>query len=158
MGQHAEAMKALEQALQLRRGRDNPGKIAETLINLGLAQESLGNRTQATESYQAALKIAEERQYSGELALALYGLGNLALEAGQLDDAITLHSRGLAIRQKTGDRILAVHSMNRLALSYERKGDLQQAEKLHATALAEFEKIAAGIADPAQVGRFGRAP
>ena len=154
MGRHGDAMAALEQALELRRGRDNPEKIAETLINLGLAQESQGNHAKAEESYRAALKIAEERQYSSKLALALYGLGNLALEAGQIDDAIALHQRGLTIRQKMGDRILAVHSMNRLALGYERKGDLAQAEKLHATALAEFEKIAAGIADPAQVGRF----
>jgi CHAT domain-containing protein len=156
LGHNAEAAETLAKAMELRRNGGNPGEQAETLINLANAQQELGKTADAAASFQAALKIAEERHFNNFTALALYGLGNIALREGNIDQAIAQHTRALELRRQIGDRILAVHSMNRLALAYEAKGDLARSENLHAVALDEFEKIAAGITDPAQIGRFRR--
>jgi tetratricopeptide (TPR) repeat protein len=154
LGRHQEALDMLSKALEMRRASGNPADVVETLINIANAQASLGNTAEAAASFEEARKVAEARRYSPPLATALYGLGNLALSAGKTSEAIDFHDRALKIRKETGDRIGVVHSMNRLALAYEGKGDLPQAEKLHAAALEDFEKIAAGISDPVQVGRF----
>ncbi len=154
LGRNAEAADTLAKALELRQARGSPAEVAETLINLADAQNALGKTADAANGFRSALKIGEERHFDRYTALALYGLGNIALSEGKIDDAIEQHTRALKLRQQNGDRIFAVHSMNRLALAYEAKGDLAQSEKLHATALDEFEKIAAGITDPAQIGRF----
>jgi CHAT domain-containing protein/tetratricopeptide (TPR) repeat protein len=153
LGRHQEALDALTKALELRRSGGNAALVVQTLINLGNTQHSLGNTVDAAASFEDARKNSDGK-FPPQFATSLYGLGNLALEAGRIEEAIDDHTRALKIRQDTGDRIGAVHTMNRLALASEMKGDLVASEKWHATALDEFEKIAAGIADPAQVGRF----
>jgi CHAT domain-containing protein/tetratricopeptide (TPR) repeat protein len=154
MGRSKEALEVLGKALDLRKSAGVPADVAQTLINIGNAQESLGMHAEAATSFEQAQKLAEESRSQGNLGLALYGLGQVALSTGKLDEAIALHTRAMKIRQDSGDRIGVVHSLNRLALASEMKGNLAQAEKLHANALEEFEKIAAGIRDPEQVGRF----
>jgi tetratricopeptide (TPR) repeat protein len=154
LGRNAEAAETLSKALELRQSRGSQGDVAETLINLGNVQKNLGKTAEAAASFSTALKIGEERHFDRYIAHALYGLGNISLSQGKYDEAIAQHTRALQLRQQNGERILAVHSLNRLALAYEAKGDLPRSESLHASALDEFEKIAAGITDPAQIGRF----
>ncbi len=154
IGQYKEAIETLSKALEIRQGRDSPEKVIETLINMSNAQVGQGDIGAAESSLNAALKLAEQRKSAEQVAMSLYGLGNIAITKSQLDSAIAQHTRALNIRRDLGKRIEAVHSMNRLALAYEMKGDLAQSEKFHAAALDDFETIAKGITDPAQVGRF----
>ena len=154
LGDYAGAVDALGKALEIRKTRGSPAELAETMNNLGFAQLSARKTAAAAATLEAALKSAESRKDDRQTSLALYGLGNIAMGEGKLDEAIEMHTRSLGIREKSGDRMGAVHSLNRIALAREMKGDLEGSEKAHRAALEEFEKIAAGITNPAQVGRF----
>lgn len=82
---YPEAISALEKAIKL-----NPQAV-EVVNNLGLVYEAMGQRDKARQQYEASVKLEPNEN-------ALTNLGNLALDAQQLPQALDYYTRAINIQ------------------------------------------------------------
>jgi CHAT domain-containing protein len=147
-----EAVASLQQALEVRRAIGNKANIASTLMALGEADLAEEKPVEARKQYEEALTLAPEGS-SGQ-AVALYQLGNLSLEAGELDQALAFHQRALDIRGKLRNPHDVVRSRIQMAAVQEARGKLTDAAESYVQAADGFEKLLAEVSDPVQLASF----
>jgi len=152
MGKTEEAIGDLEQALKVRRGIGNKGNIASTLMALGEAYLAQGKLEAARQRYQEALPLSVAG--SASQGVALYQLGNIALDAGQMDDALSFHKQALEVRQKARNPHDVVRSWSQIAAVLEKRGELADAAAAHIQAMDGFEKLTLEVSDPVQLASF----
>ncbi|WP_241476917.1 tetratricopeptide repeat protein [Meiothermus ruber] len=104
-----------EDEQQIRAYLTDPHLGAEAWAVLGLVCISHGDRVQARQAFEAALQ-ADPRHFRAQTNLA-----NLALEAGQIDEAIRLYQEVLRLNP---DYALAHHN---LGAAYRKKGQIDKA-------------------------------
>lgn len=152
LGRAPEAAPLLEEALSVRRKVGNPIDIASTLMSLGQDYLAQGKPDEARKRYDEALSRAPAGS-TGQ-AVALYQLGNISLDAGRLDEALSFHQRALDIRQKGRNPHDLVRSLCQIALVRERRGEFAQAEASYLQAMNGFEKLSQEVPDPVQLAAF----
>src|SRR5215470_3426519 len=102
---------------------------------------SSGKHDEAGTACEEAQRVFASAGNASDTAAATRYLGDIRLHQGRLDEALLLFQQALKIDQAArNDRGIAVSS-NEMALVYEERGDLQQAEKLYRQAYLGFLKV-----------------
>ena len=140
LGRLAEGRKLEERSLELRRQAFGPRHVdvAESLHRLGSLARQLGDHAAAKPLLVEAL--AQRRELlapaAPEIAESLTELGYLHYFTGDHTPADACFREALLLRQQGGDLSLIAAAWNSVALVAEKRGELDEAEKLHREALA----------------------
>jgi CHAT domain-containing protein/Tfp pilus assembly protein PilF len=162
LGRLDEALKLLEQAVQISRRLypperfpDGHPQLAMSLNNLGALLLARGQLGQAEPYYRQAL-VMRQKLYPAarfpeghlDLATSLNNMGFLLQTRGELDQAEPFYGKALAMYQKLypADRYPEGHhalatSLDNLGALLQVRGALGQAEAFHRQALAMFQKL-----------------
>jgi serine/threonine-protein kinase len=140
LGRLAEGRALEERSLELRRGCFGPRHVdvAESLHRLGSLARQLGDHATARPLLVEA--VAQRRELLGpaapELAESLTELGYLHYFTGEHAEADACFREALVLRQQEGNLSLVAAAWNSVALVAEKRGELDEAERLHREALA----------------------
>ncbi|NKQ35432.1 MAG: tetratricopeptide repeat protein [Chloroflexi bacterium] len=128
-GQFQESAAVAHQALQLaeEHGCSNQSALASIFNNLGLALLHLGQTEEARHYLQQSQAICDRNDFKLLRQEMLRGLGELALEKGQVDTALTYFQQALPIAQASQmpEELILCHQA--LVRVYEQRGDTKQA-------------------------------
>ena len=105
------------------------------------ALHTLGQAEAAVGVCEAALRVFSETGNPADTAQTLRFLGDIRQRQGRLDESTELHRKALKINQDSRDDRGCAVSFNELAIDYEARGDLKQAEKLYRQAYVLFLKV-----------------
>jgi tetratricopeptide (TPR) repeat protein len=105
------------------------------------ALHTLGQDETAVGVCETALRVFSETGNHAEIAQTLRFLGDIRQRQGRLDESTELHRKALKISQDSRDDRGCAVSFNQLAIDYEARGDLKQAEKLYRQAYVLFLKV-----------------
>src|SRR5215203_818734 len=156
LGDPVRAVEAFHEAADGYRQAGDTAGLSNAYLNLGLAEHLNLERTAPAEAaYREALRLAEASGDRTEEVQDLFYLGRLLLERGRLGEAEAVYRRCLAISQASGSpegRWSAREGLGRIARA---RGDLRGALGHFESALAEIERVRAGIARPRRAGYFG---
>ncbi len=139
--QYAKAAATAQTAYKLAENIWGPDDIntADSLLKLGIINETLGNLTQAKEHMLGSLVILETQlnPYHEDVAVVLTNLANVYFEEKQPDKAEEFHKRALEIRLKVfGDKHPVVaQSIYNLAVLYDELTEYDKAKDLYTKAL-----------------------
>lgn len=145
LGRFGEGRRLEERSLALRRQAygERHAEVAESLHRLGALARQLGDLAAAEPLLVAA--TAQRRELLGpdapQLAESLTELGYLRYFAGDQAAADTAFREALAIRQTIGELAPLAAAWNSVALVAEKRGQLDEAERLHREALAVNRKL-----------------
>ncbi len=78
-------------------------QIIDVNVNLGIVHFDRKDLEKAQTHFAKALAVAKAIDYRPKMAACLNNLGNVALEKGNLKEAIDYYSQGLKIREELGD-------------------------------------------------------
>jgi tetratricopeptide (TPR) repeat protein len=140
LGRLTEGRRLEERSLGLRRQAFGPRhpEVAESLHRLGALARQLGDHPTAEPLLVEAL--AQRRAFlapaAPEIADSLTELGYLHYFKGDHAPADAAFREALAIRQQVGNLSLVAAAWNSVALVAEKRGELDEAERLHREALA----------------------
>ena len=102
VGEPSAAVRDLEQALEVFRQIGDRGSEAFALNHFAAVLAAAGDRERALTMYGDALSLACETDQFDEQALALEGIGECHLRAGQTDDGAAYLAQALAMFQQYG--------------------------------------------------------
>jgi tetratricopeptide (TPR) repeat protein len=97
LGRLQRALGDCRAALALREPLGDPGAIAETLNNLGMALEALGRPGEAATHYQRALALNRRLGDAESVVVNLGNLGALAISGGRYGEAMRLYREAEAL-------------------------------------------------------------
>lgn len=92
-GRFPEAVERCQRAVELRRGLDDPRRLARGLNNLGRALQGAGKPRLARGAYEEALELNRSLADDEGVAFNLTNLATLAIALGDYDDAFGLQRR-----------------------------------------------------------------
>ena len=130
-GKYVEALAYQEQALDLREKLHDTRGISESLFLIGTVYERWQEHEQAQENYAKALQIAEQYDHQFEKAEPTRHTAAHALRQGKIDQAISLATRVVELREASGFKPYLPYDHLLLANMYMTQGDMTNA-KLHA--------------------------
>jgi predicted ATPase/class 3 adenylate cyclase len=110
---------------------------------LALFWDQHGHATEGRQWLEQAIELAAE-DGGAPLAKVAHGLGILLLQQGELDAALRLFERSLAIWRDLGDRDQQVRELNCLAITHHHLGDLDTARSLLEDIIAIAREIGDG--------------
>jgi CHAT domain-containing protein/Flp pilus assembly protein TadD len=144
MGDFAQAVKALERALDIRIRRPESHALASIHNNLAAVYVDMGDYQRAEALYLRALEVNAKTfgRDSSEDAPSLQGLAVLYSKMGEYKKAEPLYLRALHIvKEAKGEKHLYVAiTLSSLAGIYRNTGDYKKAEPLYLEALDIFSK------------------
>jgi non-specific serine/threonine protein kinase len=115
-GDHAEAERLWQEALEASEAARDERGIASSLGNLGNLSAMAGRRDSARQAYHRVLEIMRALGNERGAAAALANLGSLARSQGNLEEADTLLREALAIMRELPDLQNAAHLARSLGL------------------------------------------
>jgi tetratricopeptide (TPR) repeat protein len=127
----------------------------DSLNNLGLCYDSLGDYQKAIEHHQQQLDIARE---IGDRQGEANSLGNLGLcydSLGDYQKAIEHHQQQLDIAREIGNRQGEANSLGNLGLCYDSLGDYQKAIEHHQQSLDIAREIGDRQGEANSLGNLG---
>jgi len=95
-----------------------------------------GHWTEGRRSLESVLSRSAGRRQPRLRSLAFHWAANLAECQGDLEAAVELNERALALRRRIGDAGEVARSLNNLGNVYQRLGELERARALHEEGLA----------------------
>ncbi|MFV8756439.1 tetratricopeptide repeat protein [Nannocystaceae bacterium ST9] len=144
-GEHAEALRRFERALEIKEsvlGPDHPG-VAGTLNSIGVVLYNQAKVGEALVYFRRSLAI-EEAAFGPDHPRLGHSLNNLAVVLGvegRREEALVHHRRALAIREAAfgPDHPDVATSLGNIGLLLAERGELDQALEYEQRALAIFE-------------------
>jgi len=115
-GEHESAIRAYQQALQVKLAVAKPDSIARTYSNMGVTFIKTGKLDEAIEAYSRSLALWERAGDPGGIATVCSDLSGAMSKDGRWNQAVQLGQRALALRERTGDRGGIADSLNNLGL------------------------------------------
>lgn len=109
-------------------------------INIGMLHQEMGDLTAARRCYKTARDVALRINDKKYIFAALHGLGNIALQSGDIDGALASQQQALAFAQATASPRLLAASYLALGRSHEAGGDARQAFDFFDKAVEVVEK------------------
>jgi len=137
-GRSADAEAPLREALRILDASSDPLPRTRALMVLSSVESDRGNFVEAERLLLEVVAIREQRVGdSSELAATLNNLGNLYSEMKRYPDAVRVHERGLAMKEKVlGKRhFFVAQSLNNLANAYLALDQFEKAAEYHRRAL-----------------------
>ena len=134
LGRYDECIAASVRTIALGERLGSLSHVAATLTALGFAYKQCGRPAEALEAYTRSLSLARSVQESKVETFALYSIGVMFADAGELDPARAWLAEASALAVKTGAKQFAFQSFQRLSQVCKRLGD-------YAAALSHFEEF-----------------
>lgn len=150
MGEWEEGRDAFEQAIRLYEKIGNRRNFGDSLTALGFAEYLSGSLSRAKSLYQELQKTAHSSQNREHLAWSMSGLGTVAMEMGNLNEAVELLQSAHNILITTSDRLATINNLGMLALAYVRQNNYTAAKQT-----AEEANETIGEAAPMAYVAFG---
>lgn len=116
--------KALAKAKKL---HFSPLEIARLLNDRGNALKHLQRYTEARESYQECLQIAEKLQLDMAIAAAWANLGEVYFKMGSYAEALPYQQKTIALQERNGDYFNLVENYRQIGETYEHLGNYPMA-------------------------------
>ena len=110
-----EALSHIDAARGIAERLGDTDGLIEAYLNLGTAQQYLGERDAAQESYQQGLDLCESAQRPAQAHFLLQHRGRCFVEQGRVSEARTCFEEALATRMELGDERLIRSSADALA-------------------------------------------
>lgn len=156
LGDPVRAAEAFREAIGVYEQEGDTAGLSNAWLNLGLALHlNLERFGEAEAAYRNALRLAEESGDRTEEVQDLFYLGRLLLERGRLAEAEVVYRRCLETAEGSGSaegKWAAREGLGRIARARQ---DLGGALGHFEHALAEIERVRAGISRPRRAGYFG---
>lgn len=156
LGDPVRAAGAFREAIGEYRQVGDTAGLSNALLNLGLAlHRDLARPEEAEAAFRQALALAEESGDRTEEIQDLFYLGRLLLDRGRLAEAEAVFRRCLKIAESARSaegRWSAREGLGRIAAA---RNDLRGALRHFDSALAEIERVRAGIGTARRAGFFG---
>jgi CHAT domain-containing protein len=130
LGQHLQAEKRLEVALELAQKLGDPAREAHVLAALGNAQLAAGALDAAQAPLERSVAIARTVGNPSLAAIALNNLGNLLSARKRFPDAVQTYEESAAFARRAGDRTLAARSLSNAAIAARKNGAPPESERL----------------------------
>ncbi|KAL3940527.1 MAG: hypothetical protein SGBAC_004955 [Bacillariaceae sp.] len=142
----SKALKKYQKALRIREANSNDNfVVVESLKDIGLAQERMGEYLAAEESYRKALEMQES--FLGDVhpdaAATRHLIGNVLCEYGDYTKAMDEHRLALSIREtEVGkNNLMTAESHTDIGIVLTHRGDYEVAEWRHRKALKIRETL-----------------
>ncbi|GAB5526541.1 MAG: hypothetical protein Roseis2KO_44130 [Roseivirga sp.] len=127
MGQYASALKAYNQALEIRKTLQDSSGLAESYRNMGLTYRVIGDYATALQYYEKALPLFARSDNQRGTANLLNSMGVLYKELSDYDQALEFHKRSMQIRKDQGDSLAWSYSLDNIGSAHIQKGNFGQA-------------------------------
>lgn len=127
LGESGEAIRALEQALEIAESLEDKSAEGQILLQLGYAQLDAGANSSATETWDRALALFRSRDQRALEGRALGGLGTANGELGRWSEAIGYFGSALHIAREVKDRDEELLQLINLADAHVQSNQLGQA-------------------------------
>ncbi len=128
-GNLEHALGYLEDSLEIAEESDIKFRIVEVLTNISETHMWKGDIEEARNHIQRAYELAEEVQNNRAQGMSLYMKGRLDRLAGDVEESIKKHHRGIEISSETDERVDLLNNRCELAEDYLLKGDLNKAKE-----------------------------
>lgn len=155
LGKPKEALRYLEDALELHQKIGFEEGVAIQLGNIGLIYRILGQLQRALKYHEDALELHQKIRYElgiasdfGNIGLIYYDLKEPEKALKYLEDALELH-------RKIGNEEGVAAQLGNIGLIYRILGQLQKALKYHEDALSLHRKIGNEEGEANQLGNIG---
>ena len=140
LNKNDEALRNLQQALELRRRLGDKRGVAVSLNTMAQIQEEMGKSDQALKGYQEALQLRREIGDKGGLGDTLIDLGTFYNYRGRYDDALKYFKESLQVERELGSESNQGLCLNNIGTCYFSKGDYESALAYFQQALQLREK------------------
>jgi len=130
VGNAAQSIEYLEQALEVNRKFGDPSRSAEPLYWLAEARMRNGERAKAQLHWEAGLRLARNRNDAFFIGWGLGGLSELMQAEGQFQEAEKFSRESLAVKLDIQDKVGVVFTLETLANIAAAQGRIQRAAKL----------------------------
>jgi predicted ATPase/transcriptional regulator with XRE-family HTH domain len=138
---HAEAVRALQEALDVCKPLGNVWHRATSFLNLGNATMLAGDLTRATDLFEQALALYQERGDEVFTARTRQHLGFVALLRGEYNPAATLFAQSLQAFAELGELPGIADGLEAVAAVRAATGHARQAGRLVAAATVLRERL-----------------
>jgi predicted ATPase/class 3 adenylate cyclase len=101
-GDYAQMKVVFEESLRLSRDADDKWGIADALLGLGAALDSLDDHERSKELHEEGIDLARELGYASGLARLLFDLGYLLLLEGNYERGAALNEEAVAVFREHG--------------------------------------------------------
>jgi serine/threonine protein kinase/tetratricopeptide (TPR) repeat protein len=128
-----DALRELNEALELYRSFGNREGEATVLNAIGVVYNRQNDFDKAIEHYQASIKIKEDLDDKRGIAASLGNLGLVYEIVGKRDQALDVLNRSLEIKREIGDKMGISTALNKIGQIYQSDGRFDEA-------LANFER------------------
>ena len=159
LSHYEQALQHFEKAIVIMQDSGDVRQLAETLTRQGRTLAALGQLSASRQAFHQALEIHQELSQANRAIMAVAGLAECALAAGELDEAIERAEQVIThldhYKLNYTDEALAVYMSTFYVL--EQVGD-QRATSMLQQALDHLQKRANSLTDEAMVKRFWDAP
>jgi CHAT domain-containing protein/Flp pilus assembly protein TadD len=116
LGQFAQAVERLKQALPLMQAAQNKGGEAKLLVSLGSVHQNLGRFQQALDYYEQALKVFRELGDKGSEGVTLNNAGTLYRFLGDPGHALETYQQALPLLRSAGDKRVEAIALDNLGV------------------------------------------
>jgi tetratricopeptide (TPR) repeat protein len=130
MGRYDEAIKFLQESLSIARALDDLRMVVSVLNVLGLAALGQGDRVAARLHGVEALTLANKLDNKRQIAVASTALAQIHRLEGELDAAIPLYERTVALARELGDSESTAVGLLNLAMVAIERGTAKRARSL----------------------------
>jgi tetratricopeptide (TPR) repeat protein len=134
-GDHAEARKRYQDALDLAQSLGDRRGISSNLNNLGNVAREQGDYDTAHKYYQQSLDLAKALGDRQGIANIMLNLGNVAGSQGDYEAARKYYQQSLELAQALGDRQGISSSLGNLGNLAQTRGDIEAARKYYQQSL-----------------------
>jgi tetratricopeptide (TPR) repeat protein len=147
-GNHAEAFRQTQRALELAEALGDRAGVARSLRQIGLLHKAHGEYDEAFDYYRQSLRMAEELGDRSGVAASLHQLGLLHQARGEYGEALQCYAKSLGVEEELGNRAGVARSLYQLGRLHQDNGEYRAAFGRHEQSLQMLEGLGdrAGIA------------
>jgi serine/threonine protein kinase/tetratricopeptide (TPR) repeat protein len=120
--EYGKALEHFQISLEARRKVNDKRGVITALIHLAIANRKVGRFEEASVSLEEAVRSARDAQLPSSESFALQNLGNLAIETGRLDDALSHYRASLEIEWDLNRDNEIAYRLDAIAEVYRLKG------------------------------------
>ncbi len=135
IGDYIEALKYLQESLEIRKEMKEPELIANVLLNIGAAYSGLGDYEKAISSLKESMKISKEHNLKDIIPVLLFGLGSIYTDIGQYEMALQYLNEAIDESKRHNNFQALAKSWHNIAAVYEDMGLNDQAIEYYKKAL-----------------------
>lgn len=141
LGEHAEALEVLQEAIKYAQSNDDPNDEANMLLHLGESYLAMEQYARALEPFETVSRILRQLGREIDHAYVVGRIGAVLAESGRVDEAIPYHERAIELARQHRITELEAEQLTMLALAYRDQRDLDRAQGCAREAVELFSSI-----------------